>query len=232
MSTSIKQQAEVVEEILYRKHLKEPRSGDNDPFTACTEVHDNDKLNEVLSRQIEIVQGQLAKRCKRNREKHSCQLKVPELDQREQTLQQLLGFDGYRRANIVLQAIDQIGVELTGSCGSSGRCGSRLKLANGSMPEPVQRLFCHTTLRTQMYFTPISQLHLISWDKCLEIAECHLHKFQEWSAKFQTKCVSVCTRKVEIEEPVTERDDTAEPDTHKTEIEEPDTVSFNKKCMI
>jgi hypothetical protein len=182
---SIQRQAAAVEELLYRKHLKQPHLYDDDPFVVCNDSNDIDRINEILSRQLAVVQGDFAQRCKKRRETHLCKSQIQDSDLRELTLQQCLGVDGYRRANIVLKAIDQIGVELTGDCFT--RCDSRMRLAKGSMPEPVRQLFCQTSLRTQMYFTPVSQLHTIAWDESLQKAERRLYEFKVWSNECKEK---------------------------------------------
>ena len=186
LSESIQRQAAAVEELLYRKHLKQPHlRDDDDPFAVCNDANDDDRINEILSRQLAVVQGHFAQRCKKRREAYQDTSQMQYQDLREKTLQQCLGVDGYRRANIVLKAIDQMGVELTGDC--ANRCDGRIKLAKGSMPEPVRQLFCQTSLRTQMYFTPISHLHVIAWTELLHKAERHLKEYKEWSENCKEK---------------------------------------------
>ena len=170
-----------MEELLYRKHLKQPHLRDDDPYVVCNDANNNDRINEILNRQLTVVQGQLAQRCKRRREANFSTSNIHDHDLREQTLRQCLGVDKYRRANIVLKAIDQIGVELCGDCAT--RCDGRMRLSKGTMPDPVRQLFCFTSLRTQMYFTPVSQLHTIAWDVTLHKAERRLFDYKEWSNK-------------------------------------------------
>jgi hypothetical protein len=182
----IQRQAAAVEELLYRKHLRQPHLCSDDPFVVCSDVNDNERVNEILSRQLAIMQGHFAKLCNKRREEQTRKAHIQDGDFREQTLQQCLGVDGYRRANIVLKAIDQIGVELTGEC---ARCDNRMKLAKGSIPEPVRQLFCQTSLRTLMYFTPVSYLHTIAWEESLSKAERSLQMYNEWSRKCKDKCI-------------------------------------------
>ena len=74
----------------------------------------------------------------------------------------MLGVDRYRHANIVLKAIDQSCVELTGDYCTGTEYVYKMRLTKGSMPEPVRQLFSQTTLRAEMYLTTLSQLHLIA----------------------------------------------------------------------
>lgn len=188
---SIQRQAAIVEEILYRNHLKQPSVSGDDPFKACNDLNDNDRINEILSRQLTVIQGHFSQRCKKRREIHRLNSEIQDCDLRERTLQLCLGVDRYRRANIALKAIDQLGVELTGDCCSGIECVNGIRLTKGSIPDPVRQLFCRTTLREDMYFTPLSQLHVVAWDESLNKAECNLQKYKEWSKIFKTQHVKV-----------------------------------------
>jgi hypothetical protein len=208
---SIQRQAAVVEEILYRNHLKQPNVNGDDPFNACNDMNDNDRINEILSRQLTVIQGHFSQRCKKRREAQRLKPEIPDQDLRERTLKLCLGVDQYRRANAILKAIDQLGVELTGDCSTGTECVNRMRLTKGSMPEPVRQLFCQTTLRADMYFTPLSQLHLINWDESLKKAECRLNKYKEW-------CKNLNTGRVNVPENI--------------ENEVPEIVNFGEKCVI
>lgn len=208
---SIQRQATIVEEILYRNHLKQPSVSGDDPFKACNDLNDNDRINEILSRQLAVIQGHFSRRCKKRREVHRLNAEIQGCDLRERTLQQCLGVDRYRRANIALKAIDQLGVELTGDCCSGNACANGIRLTKGSIPDPVRQLFCRTTLREDMYFTPVSQLHLVAWDESLNKAERNLKKYKEWSKNFKTQLVNV---------------------PENIQNEAPEIVNFREKCSI
>jgi hypothetical protein len=171
----IQRQAAAVEEILYRKHQQNQQLGasnnDNSQlFVDSPNDSDDTEINEMLNRNLTVLLDHIIKRSQ-----------IRDQNLRDATLLKCLGTDRYCKAYCILQTIDRIGIELTGGCHLN--CPEQTRLTKGSMPDPVRHLFCKTSLRTLMYFTPISHLHLLCWDDLLYQAERHILEYKEWSAK-------------------------------------------------
>jgi hypothetical protein len=181
-----------VEELLYQKHLRQPHPQihDENPYLVCFDTNDNNRIDEILSRHLAAMHKLFSQRCKNRRKSQNRIAQIQDHDLRELTLLECMGVKRYQRANVLLKTIDQIGIELTGDCGrcENRHCDNRMKLAHGSMPEPVRQLFCQTSLRTQMYVTPLSHLKNIAWEESLTKAEHCLHEYTKWSQQYKDNC--------------------------------------------
>jgi hypothetical protein len=182
----IQRQANAIEALLF-KHQPS--------FDAAASIEDNDDrvTNQELNRTLIMLMGKIVehRRCRFTCGENgsACSVinvpcapgRVLVLDARQEALEACMGKDRYRQANAILGTIQQLGVDLTGQCYT--RRPGRFSLPYGTMPKPVRRLFCETSLRTIMDRTPIAQLYLQDWDKLLTQAERHLKDYLEWLAQ-------------------------------------------------